>query len=86
MLRLAFERADTRCLHRAHQALGDQGYILCRDVIGENMSLAKAAQMRGLLTRSEREYLGRRFRECLDRLAVEFGFATEARSPVLERA
>jgi hypothetical protein len=85
MLRLAFVRADARCLHRAHRALGDQGYILVRDILGENLSLAKAAELRGLRTRSEREYLGRRFRECLGCLAMEFGCATE-RAPVLERA
>jgi hypothetical protein len=52
------------------------------------MSLAKAAEVRGLLTRSEREYLGRRFRECLDCLAVEFDRATtDGRgAPMLERA
>jgi hypothetical protein len=85
MLRLAFVRTDTGCLHRVHRALGDQGYLLVRDVIGQSMSLAKAAEVRGLRTRSEREYLGRRFRECLDCLAVEFGCATE-RAPMLERA
>jgi hypothetical protein len=85
MLRLAFVRADARCLHRAHRALGDQGYILVRNVIGENMSLQKAAELRGLRTRSEREYLGRRLRECLSCLAMEFGCATE-RAPVLEHA
>ena len=77
LLRAAFVRTDTRCLHRAHRALGDHGYLLVRDVLGENLSLAQAAEVRGLRTRSEREYLGRQFRECLDCVAVEFGCATK---------
>ncbi len=61
-------------------ALGEDGTALVADVIGKGLTLAKAADARGLSSKSGREYLGRRFRECLDRLAVVFGCATEGRN------
>ena len=72
-------------LRRARDALGEDGEALVTDVIGKGLTLARAADRRGLGSKSGREYVGRRFRECLDRLAVVFGCATE-RAPVLERA
>jgi hypothetical protein len=67
-------------LRRARPALGEDGTALVADVIGKGLTLAKAADARGLSSKSGREYLGRRFRECLDRLAVVFGCATEGRN------
>lgn len=73
-------------LRRARAALGEDGEALVTDVIGKGLTLARAADARGLSSKSGREYVGRRFRECLDRLAVVFGCSTQARAPVLERA
>jgi hypothetical protein len=71
-------------LRKARDALGEDGTALVADVLGKGLTLAKAADARGLVSKSGREYVGRRFRECLDRLAIVFGLATPA--PVLERA
>lgn len=73
-------------LRKARAALGEDGEALVTDVIGKGLTLARAADRRGLSSKSGREYVGRRFRECLDRLAVVFGCATEVRAPMRERA
>lgn len=64
-------------LRRAAIALGKDGEGLVTDVIGKGLTLAKAADARGLISRSGREYVGRRFRECLDCLAIVFGCASD---------
>jgi hypothetical protein len=61
---------------RARQDLGLWGDGLIRDVLGRGMTIAKAADARGLGNEYGRKYLGKRFRECLDTLAVTFGYAT----------
>jgi hypothetical protein len=61
---------------RARADLGAWGDGLVRDVLGRGVTLAKAADARGLLGEYDRKYLGRRFRECLDTLSVTFGYAT----------
>lgn len=66
-------------LARATPALGLEGEALVRDVLGEGLSIAMAAAKRGLASEAERKYLGRRFRECLDTLALVYGYAMPAR-------
>lgn len=61
---------------RAREDLGAWGDSLVRDILGFGMTIAKAADARGLISEYDRKYLGRRFRECLDTLAVTFGCAT----------
>jgi hypothetical protein len=73
------QRALAR-LRAARAALGNDGDALVVDVIGKGLTLARAADARGLGTKSGREYVGRRFRECLDCLAVVFGCATDSGS------
>lgn len=63
-------------LARASRALGMEGDMLCRDVLGRGYTVAKAADARGLGSEYGRKYLGRRFRECLSTLSVVFGYAT----------
>jgi hypothetical protein len=63
-------------LRAAERALGYDGATLVEEIIGQGRTLAAAADARGLSTKSGREYIGRRFRECLDCLAVVFGCAT----------
>jgi uncharacterized protein YdaU (DUF1376 family) len=66
----------TAYLRAAERALGRDGQSLVTDVIGKGLTLSRAADARGISTKSGREYIGRRFRECLDCLAVVFGCAT----------
>jgi hypothetical protein len=63
-------------LRAAETALGVDGHRLVLQVIGNGLTLGACADIRGLTTKSGREYIGRRFRECLDCLAVVFGCAT----------
>lgn len=70
------QQKSLRDISRARDDLGAWGDSLIRDVLGRGMTLAKAADARGLLGQYDRKYLGRRFRECLDTLSVTFGYAT----------
>lgn len=66
-------------LARASIALGLEGEAIVRDVLGERMTFALVAARRGLASEAERKYIGRRFRECLDTLAVLYGYAMPKR-------
>lgn len=67
-------------LKRAIIVLGMEGESLIRDVLALHLTVAQAADKRGLFSEMARKYLGRRFRECLDTLAIEFGYAMPTRS------
>ena len=72
--------SDAKCralgdLAKAMKVLGLEGGAIIGDVLGRHMTLAMAADSRGLTTQRERDYIGRRFRECLDTLAIAFGYA-----------
>jgi hypothetical protein len=45
------------------------------------MTMEQVGQRRALRGQRAMDYFARRFRECLDRLALLYGFATEKRSP-----
>jgi hypothetical protein len=62
-------------LAKARRALGLEGETIVRDVLASHMTLDQAAIARGLGSQAERVYLGRRLRECLDTLAVVYGYA-----------
>jgi hypothetical protein len=62
-------------LAKATRALGLEGETIIRDVLASHMTLDQAAVARGLCSQAERVYLGRRLRECLDTLAVVYGYA-----------
>lgn len=66
-------------LAKATTALGLEGEAIVRDVLGERMTFAVAAARRGLATEAERKYIGRRFRECLETLALVYGYAMPRR-------
>jgi hypothetical protein len=66
-------------LARASAALGLEGEAIVRDVLGARMTFAVAAAKRGLTSEAERKYIGRRFRECLETLAVLYGYAMPRR-------
>jgi hypothetical protein len=66
-------------LNRAERELGADGSALAHDVLVHGMTMDQIGQRRGLTTQRWRDYFARRFCECLDRLALIYGFATEKR-------
>jgi hypothetical protein len=50
------------------------------------MTMEQVGQRRGLRTQRWNDYFSRRFRECLDRLALIYGFATEKKKPTAPMA
>jgi hypothetical protein len=65
-------------LNRVHVVLGQEGSAVAHDVLVSHLSLDQVAGKRSMNTELEKKYLGRRFRECLDSLALVYGFAMEA--------
>ena len=64
-------------LNRAERELGADGSALVHDVLIRGMTMEQIGQRRGLRTQRWKDYFSRRFCECLDRLALIYGFATE---------
>jgi hypothetical protein len=62
-------------LARAMTALGQEGENLVRDFLGHCWTVRDIAARRGAHTERERSYIGWRLRECLNTLAIEFGYA-----------
>jgi hypothetical protein len=66
-------------LNRAERELGADGSALVHDVLVKGMTMEQVGQRRGLDSQRWKDYFSRRFQECLDRLALIYGFATERR-------
>ena len=64
-------------LNRAERELGADGPALLHDVLVHGMTMEQIGQRRGLTTPRWKDYLSRRFQECLDPLALIYGFATK---------
>lgn len=64
-------------LNQAERALGADGSALVHDVLVRGMTMDQIGERRCLLSQRWKDYFSRRFRECLDRLALLYGFATE---------
>jgi hypothetical protein len=64
-------------LNRAERELGADGSALVHDVLVKGMTMEQVGHRRGLKSQRWNDYFSRRFRECLDRLALIYGFATE---------
>ena len=62
-------------LTKAMTALGLEGESLIRDFLGRGWCLSDIAARRDARSERERGYIGWRLRECLNTLAVEFGYA-----------
>ena len=62
-------------LKRAMTVLGLEGESLIKDFLGRGWSLRDMAARRGAASERARGYIGWRLRECLDTLAIEFGYA-----------
>src|SRR6202171_1470023 len=69
-------------LNRAERELGADGSALVHDVLVQGMTMEQVGQRRGLRTQRWHDYFSRRLRECLDRLALLYGFATANPMPV----
>jgi hypothetical protein len=66
-------------LNRAERDLGADGAALVHEVLILGMTMEQIAQRRSLHSQRWINYFARRFRECLDRLALIYGFAAEKR-------
>ena len=66
-------------LNRAERELGADGSALVHEVLILGMTMEQVGQRRGLRGQRWIDYFARRLRECLDRLALIYGFATERR-------
>jgi hypothetical protein len=65
-------------LNRAERELGADGSALVHDVLLQGMTMEQVGERRGLRGQRWNDYFARRFRECLDRLALTYGFSTAA--------
>lgn len=69
------QRKAVKRLGEADRELGQHGAAITRSVLIHGMSIEQLGVSRGMTKEPEIKYLGRRFRECLDCLAVVYGFA-----------
>ena len=69
-------------LNRAERELGADGSALVHDVLVHGLTMEQVGRRRDLSTQRWQDYFSKRFRECLDRLAHLYGFATEHPVPV----
>lgn len=72
-------------LNRAERELGADGSALVHEILILGMTMEQVGLRRGLRSQRWIDYFARRFRECLDRLALMYGFATEAGTAPRER-
>ena len=63
-----------------YKALGLDGQVIVHEVLVHNMTRKQMTESRGLAGKRYEEYIGMRFRECLDCLALVYGFAMEKRT------
>jgi hypothetical protein len=66
-------------LNRAERELGADGSALVHEILILGVTMEQIGLRRGLRGQRWIDYFARRFRECLDRLALIYGFATERR-------
>ena len=66
-------------LNRAERELGSDGAALVHEVLILGRTMEQIGLRRGLRAQRWKDYFARRFRECLDRLALMYGFATKRR-------
>ena len=72
-------------LNRAERELGADGSALVHDVLVRGMTMEQVGQRRGVASQRWKDYFSRRFCECLDRLALVYGLATD-KKPGASRA
>jgi hypothetical protein len=67
-------------LNRVERELGADGSALAHEILILGMTMEQISQRRGVRGQRWLDYFARRLRECLDRLALIYGFVTEKRS------
>jgi hypothetical protein len=67
-------------LNGAQRRLGVDGAAIVQAVLVSGQTCAQVAEARGLRGPNWEKYFGKRFRECLDCLALVYGFAMEKRT------
>jgi len=72
-------------LNRVERELGTDGAALAYDVLILGLTMDQIGERRAVRTQRWNDYFARRFRECLDRLALVYGFATETGAQRAER-
>ncbi len=65
-------------LNRVERELGTDGAALVHDVLVLGLTMEQIGQQRAVRSQRWNDYFSKRFQECLDRLALIYGFATEA--------
>jgi hypothetical protein len=68
-----------RQLAIVYRKLGMNGAVIVHDVLVHNRTRKQVAESRGYVGKRYEEYFGMRFRECLDCLALVYGFSMEKR-------
>lgn len=63
-------------LNRIARELGTDGILLVHEMLVQGLTMEQVASRRGLRGQRWRDYFSKRVRECLDRLALIYGFAT----------
>jgi hypothetical protein len=76
------QRRAVMRLNRIEHELGADGTALVHEILILGMTVQQISEQRGLITQRWKDYFARRFGECLDRLALFYGFAAPARIPV----
>ena len=76
------QRRAVARLNRIEHELGADGNSLVHEVLILGMTMHQVGERRGLVTQRWKDYFARRFQECLDRLALFYGFAAPSRIPV----
>lgn len=64
-------------LNRAERELGADGAAITHDVLVHGLTMEQVGHKRGLASQRWNDYFARRFKECLDRLAVVYGLSTD---------
>ena len=72
-------------LNRIERELGTDGAALVHDVLILGLTMDQIGARRAVRTQRWNDYFARRFRECLDRLALIYGFAAETGKQRAER-
>jgi len=76
------QRRAVMRLNRIERELGADGTALVHEVLILGMTMHQVGEYRGLVSQRWKDYFARRFQECLDRLALFYGFAAPERIPV----
>ncbi len=76
------QRSAALRLNRVERELGADGTVLVHEVLILGMNMEQIGARRGLKTQRWKDYFARRFQECLERLALIYGFAAPTRIPV----